>query len=25
MEFHAPQAAHLPDQRDAVAPQLWQT
>lgn len=24
-EFHSPQAAHLPDQRAATAPQDWQT
>jgi len=24
-EFQDPQDAHLPDQRGAVAPQLWQT
>jgi hypothetical protein len=25
MVFHSPQAAHLPAQRVATAPQLWQT
>jgi hypothetical protein len=25
IEFHSPQAAHLPDQREVTAPQAWQT
>jgi hypothetical protein len=25
IEFHSPQAPHLPDQREVTAPQAWQT
>ncbi len=25
IEFHSPQDAHFPDQRDVTAPQAWQT